>query len=275
MYGREIAEYKAPDPKRQPELMLLKKIYGIQRRREDVMRWIPKVDYVTLKLPMTAKQRKAYEEISEFFMLEKENGELELVENIPAQIMKLRQLCLNPSIAGPELPSPKAEWLAERLKSQAGQVEPTLIFTFFASYIPELKKRLEKEGLRIGTISGATKRQEDHKTKTAFQNGDLDVLLLQINKCKEGLTLDRAETVIFLDRLYSPSFNEQAEDRFIPTKEENADKNMQVINLIMENSIDEILYDILESKLEFTQIINKFKTYKEFLNWYEVHKRGM
>ena len=55
------------------------------------------------------------------------------------------------------------------------------------------------------SIIGSTSVPENrNKYKLAFQEGDRNILLVQIDVGKEALTLDRAEAIIFCDK-YPPA----------------------------------------------------------------------
>lgn len=76
---------------------------------------------------------------------------------------------------------------------------------------------------------------------------------------KEGLTLDRAEEIIFAD-LYPPIGNiEQAEDRFVATSKDKADKPHTIYNLVIADTFDEDMLKLLQQRKTETDIINCFK----------------
>ena len=133
-----------------------------------------------------------------------------------------------------------------------------MIFSKFNSFLKKLEKILNK---KCKLINGETPIKERNQIKGEFQKGKFNILLLQIDATKEGLTLDRAETIIFTDKYPPVSDLQQAEDRFVATTEDKKDKPHTVISLIMENTYDEVIEDMIKQRKSETDIINNFKQY--------------
>ena len=70
-----------------------------------------------------------------------------------------------------------------------------------------------------------------------FQRGDLDILLCNIQAAGVGLTLDKADTAIFLDRHFNPALNDQAESRIVPTTKEKA-HGIHIIDITTRDTVD-------------------------------------
>lgn len=111
------------------------------------------------------------------------------------------------------------------------------------------------------TIIGATPIKEREKIRQAFQNKERNILLLNIDAGKEALTLDTAEAIIFTDKYPPVSDIQQAEDRFIATTEDKASKAHTIIELILKNTFDEHLYDLVDKRKSETDVINNYKKY--------------
>ena len=115
--------------------------------------------------------------------------------------------------------------------------------------------------IESGLIIGETPIEKRKITVDAFQKGKINLLLINIDAGKEGLTLDRAEVTIFTDKYPPIGDIEQAEDRFVSTSEDKADKPHTIIELCMKDTYDEQLYDLLEQRKSETDVINGFKKY--------------
>lgn len=223
------------------------------RKRAEVMDWLPDKQYTTIPVELTPKQKKVYEKVATEFDYE-EDGEL-LVDcpSHLAQLTRLRQICLAPSMLDIKAPSAKEEFLIEWLTNNK---EPVIIFSNFTSYLKELKGKLEdklKEQVVVihGEISGAGKNNAVYM----FQNGHSRILLANIIAAGTGYTLDKATTTIFLDKAWNPTDNLQAEDRMVPTSKERNHK-MDVISLVAEGTYDEYIDLLLEHKYDITSVIN-------------------
>jgi SNF2 family DNA or RNA helicase len=91
-------------------------------------------------------------------------------------------------------------------------------------------------------------------------------LLANIQAAGVGLTLDKASTVIFLDRAYTPvAENEQAEDQQLVATTENSNQDCMIIDVVCENSIDEHINDILSKKKSIIEVVNNYKSIKELV----------
>jgi SWI/SNF-related matrix-associated actin-dependent regulator 1 of chromatin subfamily A len=62
-------------------------------------------------------------------------------------------------------------------------------------------------------IEGATPAERRQQYADAFQAGEYDGLLCSTTATKEGITLTAADTTVFIEREWSPAWEEQAEDR--------------------------------------------------------------
>lgn len=239
---------------RKDELQDILAMIGTNRKRKEVMKWLPDKSYITIPLEMGQKQRKAYNDVLETFEFE-EHGELKVdAPSVLAQMTRLRQICLAPSILGIKAPSAKEEFLVQWLQDNP---EPVIIFSQFTSYLIELQKVLrdtplyEKVVMIHGKLTGAEKQQ----SVDSFQSGKARILLANIDAGSVGFTIDRAETTIFLDKAWNPSVNEQAEDRMIPTMQGRVHKT-QVISLVCEDSYDEKINLLLQHKHRVTEVVN-------------------
>ena len=93
-----------------------------------------------------------------------------------------------------------------------------------------------------------------------FQNGTVKIMLCQTQACKEGLTLDAADTSIFLD-VYPPSADYlQAKDRMVATAQENV-KPKKLIHVMLQDTYDVQTYRLVERNVSETAIINDYKKY--------------
>lgn len=246
---RKLQKVGAIRPDRQAELSEFLELISVQRKRTDVMAWLPQKDYEVISLALDKQQRKAYDELVNYW----ETGEV-IVQNQLDRLLRLRQVCVDPALVGVESKSPKTNWIKQFVKDYPDT--PVLIVSKFAQYLLSLAKELDG----VGLIYGGVPKQTRHKLVQQFQSGELNVLLLQVDACKEGLTLDRAEAMVFVDRYPPIGDIEQIEDRFVSTKQGAYDKPHTVYLLEMEDTIEQYL----------TEMLNQRKTEAEIINNYEV-----
>lgn len=247
-FGKEVGDWKRKD-----ELQHVLSLISVQRKRKDVMTWLPEKQYMTVKLEANAKQMKAYKDMADTFVYEDENVEVD-APSILAQLTRLRQITLAPEILGIEANSAKEEWLLDFIEDN--QDEKIIIFSSFTSYLKMLK---EKIGERAVMIHGEMSADEKQRAASAFQKGEkgVNILLSNIVAGGTGWTLDKATTTIFLDRHYNPTLNEQAEDRMVDTRE-GATQAKTVIDVIVKDTIDEHIHYLLEKKVDIIKYVNDY-----------------
>lgn len=247
-WGRTVSGYK-----RQKELQELLDVISVQRKRSEVMQWVPPKQYQTVSLEMSAKQKKAYDEMMHLFTVEDAGID---APSVLAQLTRLRQICLAPSLLGIDAPSAKEQFILEWLANNPQ--ESVIIFSNFSSYLVQLQKKLK--GSRL--IVGETSKKDRQQAVNHFQAGKTNIILANIEAAGTGLTLDKASTVIFLDRNYVPANNIQAEDRIVPTTEES-NMDCLVIDLVCANSIDDKINKMISKKKNIIEVINNYKSIKE------------
>lgn len=254
---------------RREELEGMLALMGTNRKRKEVMEWLPDKQYTTIPIDLTPKQRKAYEDVLETFRYE-EDGENKVdAPSVLAQLIRLRQVCLAPSMLGIKAPSAKEEFLMEWLQDHP---EPVIIFSQFTSYLKVLQTKIT-ENLKepVVMINGElTGKQKEHSVE-AFQQGTTRILLANIKAAGVGFTLDKAEVTIFMDKEWNPADNLQAEDRMVPVSKEKIHK-MDVISLVAADTVDEKIETLLNHKYNIVEVINSGglnaldRIYKELKN---------
>lgn len=254
IYSSLYSKYEIGKPKRLKELQAVVSMVSVSRKREEVMPWLPRKQYKHIYLEMDKKQQKAYESVRDTFEYEDKVD----APNQMAQFIRLRQIALAPKLLGIDAKSPKEEFIVNWLKENEG--EQVIIFSTYSSYLKHLRSRINYPS---GLIVGETSQEKRKQYVKAFQAGKIRVLLANILSGGTGLTLDNAETVIFLDRDLVPANNDQAEDRIIPVSEER-NHSCQIITLSMKDSIDQKVHDILLRKEDAIKHINNIG-FKNFI----------
>ena len=115
----------------------------------------------------------------------------------------------------------------------------------------------------IKCIIGSTPIKQRAEIVKNFQNKSVKVLLINIDAGKEGLTLDAADTIIFTDKYPPYGDIAQAEDRFIATTKAKAEKEHTIYELILKDTYDEQLYNLVNLRASSTDVINNYKKYLE------------
>ncbi|MEG0580098.1 MAG: C-terminal helicase domain-containing protein, partial [Niameybacter sp.] len=173
-----------------------------------------------------------------------ESGESIEVANVISRLMRLRQIALDPALIQLDGESPKTDWILDYIKDNPD--EPLIVFSQFTSYLNILYKKLGNK--KCVLFTGQQSKEAKFQAVQDFQNGNVNVILVNIVAGGVGITLDRAVTCIFTDHVWSPYEREQAEARFLPTTKEMADSVRGVYYLFMENSVDYTLVSKMDMK---------------------------
>ncbi len=122
---------------------------------------------------------------------------------------------------------------------------PALVFSAHRAPIDQLGQR-EGWVAITGDIDGADRQ----KIATDFQNGKYKGLALTIDAGGVALTLTRAAEVIFVDREFNPSLNNQAIDRAVRIGQT---RGITVTDLVANHYLDRRIAEILELKERIIQ----------------------
>lgn len=165
-------------------------------------------------------------------------------------ILRLRQLCLSPSLLIPDSkePSPKVEFLLEQLEELFDEGHSVLVFSQFTSFLDVVEAELVRRGVRHQRLDGSTPVPERKKLVTAFQKGaEPSVFLLSLKAGGKGLNLTRATYVFHLDPWWNPAVENQASDR---AHRIGQTRQVTITRLIMRHTIEEKMMELKKRKLK-------------------------
>lgn len=248
--GRPYMDIGGPKPIGEKYIQYVLSKMSVNRKRKEVMPWLPDKDYITVRLPKTPSQEKYLSELLEFFETEDV-----ITKGVLDRLIRYRQICLDPELLNLKGESPKTEWILQYIKDYPER--SIIIFSKFTSYLNKLHELIKDSR----EIVGATSVGLRHKVCQEFQAGKIKVLLINIDAGKEALTLDRGEAIIFTDRYPPVGDLLQAEDRFVATTKEKADKLHLIYNLVIKDSYDEEINSLIATRATEVDIINNFSKY--------------
>lgn len=233
------------------ELQELLTTFSTQRKRREVMPWLPDKFYEQVRLEPTAEQSRYLKELQETYR----TGDINTT-GILDRLVRYRQICLDPGLLNLAGSSPKTAYINQYIKDHPD--EQIIIFSKFTSYLCRLAEQLDTTW---AMLIGSTPAKERGVYISDFQNGRFQVFLINLDAGKEALTLDAAETTIFCDKYPPIGSIEQAEDRFIASTKDKAHKNHKIIELMISGTFDEQIYKLLKQRKSETDIINNYNLY--------------
>jgi SNF2 family DNA or RNA helicase len=177
----------------------------------------PKIRPEPRYVEMSAKQKKAYKEMSENMVTALEDGQYIFATNHLVKNTRLLQFTSSFAEINDEgkvrlsEPSSKLDELDTIIDEMEGK--PLVVFAESRQLIELAQARLEKRGISFRMVTGKTLESQRQPDVDAFQNGECQVMLMTIKAGSTHFTLTRADTVVFLQRSWSMIDNKQAEDR--------------------------------------------------------------
>lgn len=230
--------------------------YAYQIKKEEVLSWVIPPKEETIYLEFSKEQRQVYNECLIDFQLNRNiNNEIEQLGEVIAQMIRLRQITIHPMLINNSCDSVKEQWILKYLQDNPN--EKVIIFSTFTSYLEMLYDKLSlMYNYKCLKITGKVKNKT--KISEEFNNTDTNILLANIQAGSKGLTLDSADTLIFLDKDWKPDENKQAQERLTATTKERV-KQQKIFNLVVVNSIDEHIDNVLNTKISNTELINNYK----------------
>lgn len=184
----------------------------LQRRRDDVLPDLPPLTRQQIKVEMTARQAAEYRSMRTEFIAEVDGAEI-VAWSTAAKNVILDRMTTGLGVAGPLL-SPAESGKFKRLEFDlASRARPTLVVAHYRDSVEVAAQVARKVGARTAVVHGGTSTRERGERVRQFQRGEVDVLCGSLETISEGLNLTAADMVIFVERSYKPSRNEQAERR--------------------------------------------------------------
>ncbi len=220
----------------------LKKEQCCPHHPNGVMQWLPDKYYTTEFVELHPKQRKAYDLMKkEMVAWVGEHEDTPLVANaVVSQLMRLQQFSgAFGEISDGKLylsePSAKIDRCMEIIEDTD---HPIVVFSGFSQMIDLLAARLKKANISHGIYTGqrdSVRTRDDAKQR--FANGEIKVFAGTIQAGGVGVDglQNAANTVIFLDRVWSPAINNQAEDRLWRGGQK---ESVHVIDILGKDTVD-------------------------------------
>jgi SNF2 family DNA or RNA helicase len=196
----------------------------------------PQYRYVKMK-PQQAKQYKQMKE----GMLTLLEGDVPLTAgNAATQFARLRQFASATGSYDAETgkvvltdPSSKIDELLDFMHDEG---KPVVVAAESRLLLELAGKRLEGEKFRVGYITGTQSIDERDVAVREFQEGKLDVVLVNAAGA-EGITLTRADTIVFIEQFGSNTKNKQMIDRIHRIGSEQHEA-IRIIVIVAEGTIE-------------------------------------
>lgn len=243
MFGKDIYGIKEG---REKEFNDLLHRHSLQRKRREVMAWIPKITERIVELEPTNKQTTLFKQIIKTGILNDE-----IIDNPLTKLLRLRQVAVDPVYVGVDEQSPKFAFIMDYLEDNDDTV---VVFSTMTGALKRLHEAIPGSML----LTGEQSTEQKEFAVQELQAGHCKVLLANIKAGGTGFTMDKADTIIFLDKSYTPDENDQAKDRIVPTNPHADYGAKQVITLLVNGSVEPKIEIMLKEKINIIQYVNDY-----------------
>ena len=230
----------------------------LRRTKAQVLPQLPPKTYSTRLVEMSAKQRKAYEQIRKEMMAQLEGGTL-IAANPLTKLTRMLQFasCYGEINEADQLlltlPSCKVDALLE-IVEEVGD-ETAVIFAESKQLIDLATAALMKEKYRVGTITGAVDAQTRAERVGQFNERRLQFLTVTLGAGGEGLSFPGCTTAVFLQRSFNFILNAQAEDRIHGLGRGSETAASQIIDIITRDSLEARVHAVYRENAENLEAI--------------------
>jgi SNF2 family DNA or RNA helicase len=166
--------------------------------------------------------------------------------HILAALIRLRQICCHPALAGGKasLGSGKFDALFELLEPLLAEGHKVLLFSQFVECLKLLKSEMTARGIAYHMLTGQTvKRQE---VVDAFQSDpQACVFLISLKAGGTGLNLTAASYVVLFDPWWNPAVEAQAIDR---THRIGQNRTVIAYRMLTSGTIEEKIWELQQRK---------------------------
>lgn len=252
--------------KNRPELNAAIGRVMVRRLKKDVLD-LPEKQYIPQYVELSPLQRKLYDQAANDLAIDLPNNpEPREIENALTKYLYLKQICGTAAeiegYADDSAKLDRAMELIAEITDPSGINEPVVVFTQFRTTQACLANRLTAAKINCFMLHGdipmshraeTIKIWSDYRDKT----GRPGVLCGMLQVASVGLNMTAASRAIFIDRLYVPKLNEQAEDRIHRIGADQS-KSVQIHTIIARKTIDQRIEAILNRKRKlFTSLVEE------------------
>lgn len=228
----------------------------MRRLKKDVLRDLPEKTEETRFITLSGEQQKLYSAQVEHIRVmlhetDKESPEKQRFR-IMAELMRLRQICCDPALVYENYSgtSSKREELIRMIQEAIDGGHKILVFSQFTSMMALIESDLNAEGIRFYHLSGSTPKEERLSLADAFNSDDTPVFMISLKAGGTGLNLTGADIVIHFEPWWNVAAMNQATDR---AHRIGQVRPVSVFNLIAQNTIEERVQELQESKRELAE----------------------
>lgn len=218
----------------------------LRRTKKDVLKDLPPKFERIVTCEMDNEQRKLYDAICN-----EAKDRLALggkAFDVLPLLTRLRQICIDPNMFLDNYngESAKMSLLDDIINEYLANNHRILIFSQYVKALEIIEKYLISNNVKYYKITGDTDAKDRLRMASEFNNSNnIPIFLISLKAGGTGLNLIGADTVIHVDPWWNSSAEDQATDR---AHRIGQTKNVEVIKLICENSIEQRVLELQNIK---------------------------
>lgn len=248
-----------------PELMEVISPFICQVARKDVFTDLPPKITAVRRVKMTKEQSDLYKSMSKQKFVNIDEGVL-TAQTTLEKMLRLQEI--TGGVVAYENPTGKPKFLHRRINGTPAKVVEMMSVLeeidgsviVWCAYVEEIKMVVEALSKQYGReqvvqIHGEIKEDErHHNVYQMFQTKKARFIVGNAATGGMGLKMSAAETVIYYSNTFNYTDRIQSEDR---TQSSDQIKNVLYIDLMCENTVDELILEALESKQDVSNYVRK------------------
>lgn len=230
---------------------------AIRFKRDDCID-IPECQYIERVVEFTPEQKKVYAKMKDDLLVEYDKGEI-TATNAAVKVMKLLQIAAgsvkddNGNVM--KLDSSSRDEQLWEIFEETGQTK-LVVFSAFRASIDHLEDFFRSRKVKVASIHGSV----DHSTRAQhvrdFQDGDLQVLVIQPQSSAHGITLTASNTIVWYSLIASGEVHIQANGRITRAGQ----KRKQLIYYLIGCKAEKRLLSLLKDKGDMShRVLNLFE----------------
>lgn len=219
--------------------------YMIRHLKRDVLSELPDKIRQVVRVDMTPKQKRIYQELEENMLVVFENGDLVATPNIVSKLIRLRQILVTPKMLGSNEEGGALKALRVLVQTEFDEGNSVAVFTSFRQAVPYIQEVLEKIDARVYKVTGGMRGSEINNQVQGFQKEKNNGALICVIKSGASFTAHKAPVGFFLGPEWSLVQNLQAEDRLHRIGQKDT---VRIKYLLHSNTVDSLVAEGLNDK---------------------------
>jgi len=221
----------------------------LHRDKEGYRSTLPPQNKV-IPLQLKPAQARMYKTMAKKMYATLESGEEIEVFDVGAQIVRLRQIISTTATLQKNDYSSKLDAAVDLVENAPG--EQFVFFALFRATVLCLQRRLNKIGITCEVILGGQPPEERYQVVEDFQASKIQVVVSTVQAGGESITLTASHQVVFIEKHYSHTVQQQAIGRVDRFGQEH---QCLITSLHCPHTVDDLVEKIVSSKSTMVETI--------------------